>query len=260
MCARITPQANEPTPRQLAAMMPVKLWALGIRALTFDCYGTLIDWETGIVDALRPLFGRAGGRLDRGALIAAYSRHERAAESGAYMPYREVLARVEAALAHEFGLGGARDTDDPILSTSLADWPVFDETPAALKTLGKRFRLGVLSNIDDDLFGITAPKLGERLDLLVTAQQVKSYKPGRAHFEEALRRLQLTPDRVLHVAESRYHDIEPAGELGFRTCWVNRHAQAGDDNSSSASGPMVSGRAPDLTVTSLAELVRVLDC
>lgn len=274
---------HDAVPESLRSRLPVAVWAMSIRALTFDCYGTLIDWETGILGALAPLFERAGKRMDAAAVIPAYARHEREVESGPYLRYREVLGRVEDALMDEFGLGvpptcvgGSRCSGDAAstsqehrppktevggtasrLAQSLGNWSAFAETPGCLRALKEKYALGVLSNIDDDLFALSAPKLGVELNLLVTAEQVRSYKPGLAHFETALRQLRLRPDQILHVAESRYHDVEPAGGLGFRTCWVRRHAE-GADNAASASGPMASGREPDITVRSLGELVRIL--
>lgn len=226
-----------------------------IRALTFDCYGTLIDWERGLLAALAPLFQSSGRTLDRGRVLTAFARHEREVESGPYRTYRDVQIAVLERLAGEFNVRIPLG-HEALLAESIPAWPAFDETPAALRALKRRFRLAVLSNIDDDLFdtpGGTRERLGVPLDDFISAQQVRSYKPGRAHFDDALRRLRLEPAQILHVAESRYHDIAPAKSLGFRTVWVNRHA---------AGGPSASGESdatPDLEVPDLMTLVALID-
>ncbi len=218
-----------------------------IKAITFDCYGTLIDWESGILAALEPLLGKDRVKNDRDKLIASYARHERVIETGPYRTYRVVLEEVAGRLCMEFGV-----PIHPAMRTRFADairdWPAFPDTVASLQKLKQRFQLAIVSNVDDELFAATLPKLGVAFDQVVTAQQVRGYKPRRAHFDEVLKRLTLRPDQVLHVAESKYHDIDPASTLGFRTAWINRHTQGG----TSASGE---GNAePDLTVSSLAEL------
>lgn len=218
----------------------------GVRWLTFDCYGTLIDWERGILAAARPLLPGAAD----GDILARYAALEAELERGAYTPYREVLRQVMAGLGRAFGVSISAQQAES-LPESLKDWPAFDETPAALAALQRRFKLAVISNVDDDLFAGTAPKLGVRLDGLITAQQCRSYKPSLNNFRVAMERLKAGPDQVLHIAESRYHDIAPARNLGIRSVWVNR-----------AKGrPSASGGAeatPDLEVATLAELVRRL--
>lgn len=221
-----------------------------IQALTFDCYGTLIDWETGILRAFEGLVGADIARARRNEVIRAYARHERMIEARPYLKYREVLAEVSRRVAGEFGVPIARG-DEGVLADSIKDWPAFDETPAALRALKSRFRLAVLSNIDDGLFAGSLPRLGVALDEVVTAEQVRSYKPGRAHFDEVLRRLALEPSQVLHVAESRYHDVAPARAMGFATVWVNRRGA-----SQSASGDAEA--TPDLEVRNLTALVRLM--
>lgn len=225
-----------------------------IRAITFDCYGTLIDWESGLLSALAPLFANASVPLDREAVLQSFASHERDIEAGPYRTYREVLKEVLTRMAAEFQLRVplARKT---LLADSIRDWPAFDETPTALRALKPRFRLAVLSNIDDDLFNApnsTRSRLGVELDELITAQQLRSYKPSTAHFDEALRRLNLNPSQILHVAESRYHDIAPAKALGFPTAWINRHPTG----AASASG--TSGATPDLEAPDLTTLVQTM--
>lgn len=219
-----------------------------IKAVTFDCYGTLVDWETGLLGALRPMLERGECHPSDQHILGAFAEAEREVEAGPYMSYREVCAEVARLVAHRFAVA-LEPGEERALAESIADWPAFAETPGALRDLKKRFKVGVLSNIDDDLFALTEPKLGVDLDLLVTAQGVRLYKPGAAHFEAALDRLGLKPSEVLHVAESRYHDVAPAKAMGFRTVWVNRKP-----GRASASGE--SGAQPDITVPTLDALVR----
>lgn len=208
-----------------------------IKACTFDCFGTLMDWSSGILAALRPLASQHATGMSERDLLTRYASEERAVEAGAYRSYRDVLREVTRRM---FGEGA----DSRVLAESLAGWEPFVDTVASLARLRSRFRLGVLSNIDDDLFEPVLEKLGRPFEVVVTASQVKSYKPGEAHFREGLRRLELEPHEVLHVAESRFHDIEPAQRMGIRTVWVDRGR--------SASG--VGEAQADLTVGSLGEL------
>ncbi len=217
-------------------------------ALTFDCYGTLVDWERGILDALRPLLGAHGiARADED-LLHLFGRLESTIESGAFLPYREVLSRVLLGFGKELGFA-ASDADRETFAASVGRWPPFSDTPASLKAMAGRYRLGVVSNVDDDLFAESAERLGVRFDVVVTAEQVGSYKPSPEHFHEALRRLALPRDRVLHVAQSLYHDIAPARRLGIRSVWVNRRAGR---EGSGATPP--SDARPDLEVPDLGTL------
>jgi 2-haloacid dehalogenase len=192
-------------------------------ALTFDCYGTLVDWERGILGALRPVLHRHGIACDDDWLLGLYGTAESGTQAGPWRPYREVLSSVMDRLGAELGFAPDADERD-LLARSLPDWPVFPDTVAALTALAKRYRLAVVSNIDDDLFVQTARRLEIRWDAVVTAQQVRSYKPAPAHFRAVLDRLRLDAGRVLHVAQSLYHDVAPARSLGLATVWVNRRA------------------------------------
>jgi len=192
-------------------------------ALTFDCYGTLIDWERGILDAVRPILRLHGIAFDDDWLLGLYATAEAGAEAGPWRPYREVLGSVMDRLGAE--LGFAPDADErAALARTLPDWPPFADTVEALKTLARGYRLAVVSNVDDDLFAGTWRRLGVAFELVTTAQRVRSYKPEPAHFTVTLDRLRLDPGRVLHVAQSLYHDIAPARALGIATAWVNRRA------------------------------------
>ena len=210
-------------------------------ALTFDCIGTLIDWPTGILAVLRPIGDRYHLGLSDADLLARYADIERQIESGPYLPYREVLARVMQRL-----IPGAPAYEAHALASALPTWQPFPDTLPALQRLAARYRLAVLSNVDDDLFAPILDTLGRPFETAITASQVRSYKPAEAHFREAMARLGLPADRILHVAESRFHDVEPAARLGMGTVWVHRGA--------TASGP--SQAQSDLTVRSLAELAQ----
>ena len=217
-------------------------------ALTFDCYGTLIDWETGILEAVRALAAGIGTELpEEDEVLELFARLEAEAEHGPFRSYREVLTEVAHGFARELGT-----EPDPgaaaAFAASVAEWPPFEDSASALRALGTRFRLAIVSNVDDDLFAGSAARLGIDFDEVVTAQQVRSYKPAPGHFREVLSRLGLPMERVLHVAQSLYHDIAPAKALGFTCVWVDRRA----GRSGGATRP--SAAKPDLVVPSLAAL------
>jgi 2-haloacid dehalogenase len=188
--------------------------------LTFDCYGTLIDWEQGILDALRSVMGEAvDGQADR--LLEEYADHEAAAEAGPWQPYRQILGNSLAAVCSQNDFEPAPNQLSP-LGGSVADWPAFPDSAAALARLRTRFDLGVITNCDDDLFALTNERLGKPFRWIVTAEQVKSYKPSRRNFEAAFERIARPRTAIVHVAQSLYHDHVPAKELGLTTVWINR--------------------------------------
>lgn len=216
--------------------------------LTFDCYGTLIDWETGILSALRPILSAHGEQLDDGTLLKLYGDFEQRSEAGRFQPYREVLSSVVRQFGEEFGF---KPTAQQVrsLPESLASWKPWPDTVAALRELKSRFRLAILSNVDDDLFIATRPQLGVAFDEVITAQQAQAYKPSLRLFELALTRVGAPAHRVLHVGQSIYHDVVPAQSLGLATVWVNR------PSARPGVGAVKAAEAtPDLTVSSLAEL------
>lgn len=194
-----------------------------VRVLTFDCYGTLIDWERGILTALHPLLAARGVNVSDEALLETYASLEAEIESESYRSYRQVLREVVAGfgLRHNF-VATASEMD--ALPNSLADWEPFPDTVAALQSLATQYKLAIISNVDDDLFAQTAAKLGVSFADVITAQQVGSYKPSRQNFITALDRIREPKEHVLHVAQSLYHDVVPAKELGLATVWVNRRA------------------------------------
>jgi 2-haloacid dehalogenase/putative hydrolase of the HAD superfamily len=188
--------------------------------ITFDCYGTLIDWEAGIIAAFQSEAVKDGVELNGDQIIEAYSAEEPAVESAGYRSYREVLGETAVRVAAEFAwrIEPERGT---FLAASLPDWKPFPDTNAALERLAGRYELGILSNVDDGLLAATRNHFTVSFDLIVTAQQVKSYKPAPGHFEEALART--TGKRLLHAAQSYFHDVVPTSKLGMPVVWVNRH-------------------------------------
>jgi len=216
-------------------------------ALTFDCYGTLIDWETGILAALRSVV--PAGAADDEQLLAEYGDAEGALEAGPYRRYREVAGEAMATVARAHG---AEPTPDDVarLGGSVVDWPPFPDSHEALSRLKTRYRLGVLTNCDDDLFAASNRRLAVDFDWIVTAQQVGSYKPDARNFAALTERLAadgVPKECILHVAQSLFHDHAPAQRLGFRSVWIDRrHEQSG-----SGATPASEAR-PDATFPSMA--------
>jgi 2-haloacid dehalogenase len=216
--------------------------------LTFDCYGTLIDWEAGILTALRaPLAAHSIEASDEDVL-EAFARHEAELEAGPYRPYREVLGEVLGAMIGHFGEEASAE-ERAAFGASVIEWPAFPDSAAALARLHERFRLGVITNCDDDLFAASQRRLGLDFDLVVTAQQAKRYKPNPRGFELMFERVGLPPSRILHVAQSLFHDHVPAKRLGLSTVWVNRRVgKAGSGATPAAEA------TPDLEVPDMASL------
>jgi 2-haloacid dehalogenase len=195
------------------------------QAMSFDCYGTLIDWEAGLASVLTPWARSAGLDLDDEALLAAYSRHEAEAEA-AYPeePYPEVLARSMRALGSELG-SPVNSEDAQRLARSVPEWPAFADSAAALAALGQRFKLMILSNVDRGSFAASNRRLGVQFSAVITAEDVGSYKPSPRSFESLLAeaaRLGIEDGKLLHVAQSLFHDHVPAQQAGLPTAWINR--------------------------------------
>jgi 2-haloacid dehalogenase len=217
-----------------------------ITFLSFDVYGSLIDWESGIYDAFQREAAKDGVKIDRDQLIPMFHEIEREIEGGSYELYAEVLRRTAVQIARRL------EWDmEPVRSGFLPDavqrWRPFTETNPILKKLTKRFGAGLVANIDDKLLGQTRRHVPHDFDLVVTAQQVRSYKPDAAHFKECERRLG-TKKGWVHVASSHYHDVEPCGKLKVPVIWVNRSGE-----------PVPSGgRKPDAEVRTLTEAAQLL--
>jgi 2-haloacid dehalogenase len=191
------------------------------RLLTFDCYGTLIDWETGIFSALRPILHEHGKAVSDSTLLEFYGEFEAQVEAEEYRSYREVLQSVVRHFGERLGFTPSK-AQQLSLPDSLQHWPAFPDTQEALRNLQSRYELASISNIDDDLFAMTLPKLGVRFCQVITAQQAGCYKPCLKLFRMASERCAISPEHWLHVGQSIYHDILPAKSLGIATVWVNR--------------------------------------
>ena len=190
-------------------------------ALTFDCYGTLIDWERGILNAFQLVLSRDDVSPSEDGLLELFARHEAAIEAGVYRTYREVLAAAARGVCAELGVDPS-DASIAEFATSVGDWPAFPDSAAALRRLKSRFRLGVLTNCDDDLFAGSNRRLGVVFDWIVTAQQARGYKPRPQNFEALFARVDVPRERILHVAQSLFHDHAPAKAMGLTTVWINR--------------------------------------
>jgi len=218
------------------------------QALTFDCYGTLIDWESGIFSALKPILSAHGKKLSDAELLELYASFEVAAESGEYSSYREVLQTVVRNFGERLKFTPSEE-EIRSLPDSVVTWKPFPDTIAALRALEARYRLFVISNIDDDLFEATKKLLPVNLEGAITAQHARSYKPSLNNFRMALDKLSLRPEQVLHVGQSIYHDVIPAQSLGIATVWVNRPSPRPNAGAARAAQGQ-----PDLEVESLAAL------
>jgi 2-haloacid dehalogenase len=215
-------------------------------ALTFDCYGTLIDWEAGLAAALGAILGPRGATPDHDALLETYAGFEVDRERPPYRRYRDVLAEAARATCATYGVE-ATDVELAKFGGSVVDWPAFPDSHDALTRLKTRFGLGVLTNCDDDLFAASNVKLGVEFDWVVTAQQAGGYKPAIHNFELLFERVGRPRDRILHVAQSLYHDHVPAQALGMNSIWIDRrHEQSG-----AGATPPTDAR-PDLTFPDMA--------
>lgn len=216
--------------------------------ISFDCYGTLIDWESGILPTMRAVLSRHSQTLSDGTILELYGEFEAKAESGPYRTYREVLQSVVQSFGEHLGFDPGRK-DRSALYDSVPRWTPFPDTVAALGLLKKRYRLAVISNIDDDLFAGTRKLLGVEFDAVITAEQAKSYKPSIHNFQLALEKLAISSTELLHAGQSVYHDVIPAKSLGISTVWVNRKsARPGVGAVRSAEG------SPDLEVPDMETL------
>jgi 2-haloacid dehalogenase len=190
-------------------------------AVTFDCYGTLIDWERGILNALQPVLAPRGVEISEDELLERYARHEAELEAGDYLRYREILARSLHGLCAELGFTPSGEEADAF-ARAVGEWPAFPDTAPALRRLQERFRLGVITNCDRDLFALSNRRLGITFDWVVTAEDAVAYKPSLRPFELALATIDVPPGRILHAAQSLFHDHVPAGRLGLTSVWVDR--------------------------------------
>lgn len=216
--------------------------------LTFDCYGTLIDWETGILNALKLVW--VAHRINPGdsQILATYAELEADAETGEYFPYREVLQKVMQGFGQKFGFTPSK-FEMNALPDSLKNWPPFPDTVEALQKLKKNFKLGIISNTDDALFAETQKRLKTDFDWIITAEQVRSYKPSPNNFLKALEKIGRPREKILHAAQSVYHDIVPAKSLGLATVLVHRRG---------AGATLPAEGKPDLEVPDLKTLASMV--
>ncbi|MFE1598902.1 haloacid dehalogenase type II [Methylobacterium sp. ID0610] len=225
-----------------------------VTTLTFDCYGTLIDWESGMIAALTPLTDRLPAPLSRNAILQAHARHESEQQRQTpAKPYRDLLAVVYKRLAEEWGVPATWD-ECLRYGLSVGDWPAFPDTPEALAYLKQHYTLVILSNVDNQSFAASNRRLGIVFDAVFTAEDTGAYKPSLSGFHYMLDKLAargIGKESILHTAESLFHDHGPANAIGLASCWIHRrHAEEG------FGATMDPGRTPryDLRFTSMAAL------
>jgi 2-haloalkanoic acid dehalogenase type II len=227
------------------------------KVLTFDCYGTLIDWETGILQALAPLLRADRARRPDDAMLADFARYETAQEAlTPRMRYSDLLGLVHRGLAAEWGLPASQEADRAF-GRSVGDWPAFADSTAALAYLEQSYALVILSNVDRRSFAASNRRLGVAFDAVFTAEDIGSYKPDLRNFRyliDALGRRGHGKGVILHVAQSLYHDHAPANALGLRSAWIDRRRGA---TGSGATPPPTAPVHWDFCFGSLAELVEV---
>jgi 2-haloalkanoic acid dehalogenase type II len=228
-------------------------------ALSFDCYGTLIDWETGIAAVLRPWADTHDLEVTDEQLLAAFGAHEARVEAEHPSDlYPQILARSMRALGADFAIP-VDDREADALAGSVPDWPAFPDSPEALQRLAQRYQLIILSNVDRQSFAGSNQRLGVTFTSILTAQDIGSYKPASANFDALLaeiNRLGLGTDKLLHVAQSLFHDHVPAKQAGLPTVWINRR----HDNPGWGATPAPPAEvAPDWTFTSMAAFADAVD-
>jgi 2-haloacid dehalogenase len=201
------------------------------KVMTFDCYGTLIDWESGMFEALKPLVLKVGRPLSRDEVLEAHARHESAQQlTTPARLYKDLLAVVYKRVAEEWDVPASWD-ECVAYGLSVRDWPPFSDSADALQYLKKHYKLVILSNVDNESFSFSNERLKVQFDAIFTAEDIGSYKPSSRNFEYMLEKLKaygIEKDDILHTAESLFHDHKPANDFGLVSCWIHRrHAQEG---------------------------------
>ncbi len=224
--------------------------------LTFDCYGTLIDWETGIHNALAPLIGRSGNSIDKVACLLEFSRTESVIQDlNPDLSYTELLARTHEAMAKNLGVR-MNAGDHMTFASSIEHWPAFPDSVQSLRYLKEHFKLVILSNVNNVGFAQSNLHLKVEFDAIYTAEDIGSYKPSSRNFDYMLDKLQdlgISKSNILHTAQSLFHDIVPATRMGLATCWIDRRA----DQPGSGATPVVENPpTPDMRFVSLADMVK----
>jgi 2-haloacid dehalogenase len=227
------------------------------RMFSFDCYGTLIDWEAGLLEALAPICARHGLAWSEDALLSTFGATEHAVEAaliGAGFPcYREVLARVLTEMGKT--LGFQPDANECArFAASVGHWPAFPDSEASLRELQSYGKLAILSNVDNDLFVESERRLGIKFDHVFTAQDIGSYKPSPNNFEYLIEHASVPKHQILHVAQSLFHDVAPASAAGLTTVWVNRRKGRKGEGATPTSDAIPAIEVPDMAT--LAQLLR----
>jgi 2-haloalkanoic acid dehalogenase type II len=226
------------------------------KVLTFDCYGTLIDWESGIHTALGPLIARSGAAWPRDAVLQRFAHHESAQEAETpAMPYPALLAAVHRRLAAEWHVTTTA-VEDAAFGAAVPDWPAFADSASALQYLQKYYKLVILSNVDRESFRASNARLGVTFDAVFTAEDIGSYKPDPANFRFMLARLAAlghAPGDILHTAQSLFHDHAPAQAFGLASAWIDRRH---DRDGWGATMAPPDGAAYDFHFASLAEMIK----
>ena len=226
------------------------------KALTFDCYGTLIDWESGIFTALQPLAAKTDGEVSRDAVLEVFARHESAQQRETpAMLYHELLATVHRRVAAEWGVATTPE-EDARFGNSVPDWPAFADSATSLQYLKKYYKLVILSNVDRAGFAGSNKRLGVEFDAIYTAEDVGSYKPDDRNFAfmlEKLAALGIAKGDILHTAQSLFHDHVPAARAGLARCWIDRRQ---DQGGWGATMPPPTEVDVDFHFSSLANFVR----
>lgn len=222
--------------------------------LTFDCYGTLIDWETGMIENLAPLTSQVGHELSRDDILDAHGRHESEQQSNTpSMNYRRILSIVYMRLGAEWGVP-VDNAAAAAYGNSVALWPAFPDSAEALAYLKQHFKLVILSNVDRASFAASNDKLAVTFDAIITAEDVGAYKPALMNFDRMLKELSdmgIAKDKILHTAESLFHDHAPGNEVGLASAWIHRrHAQQG----SGATRPVPNMPRIDFRFTSMQDM------
>ena len=236
-----------------------KMQLTDFKVLTFDCYGTLIDWETGIFEALRPLLVRSGKRRSRDEVLETFAHHESAQQSETpSMLYPDILDLVHSRIAKDWDIKPSGE-ESAAFGHSIPNWPEFADSPAALQYLKKRYKLGILSNVDRESFQASNARLRVEFDYVFTAQDIGSYKPNRRNFEYLIEKLNdvgYQNQEILHVAESLFHDHLPANQAGLASAWIyRRQAQKGFG----ATHPPEKMPHYDFQFTSMGEMVKAVE-
>jgi 2-haloalkanoic acid dehalogenase type II len=232
------------------------------KAISFDCYGTLIDWEKGLLSILRPWLHGEGGNVDDETILKAFAHHESEEQSEVQSaPYPEILEGVHIAIARQFKVKSSRALREQFMA-SVGNWPCFDDTIDALKSLKKDYKLIILSNVDNASFAKTNAIMGVEFDAIYTAEDICSYKPTKANFnyllDHAKADLGLKKQDILHTAQSLFHDHEPAQGFGLKTCWIDRRKDSDKKTIGGATPPPKTPVSPHWTFNSMAEFATAM--